>query len=682
MNNSRHVIAVAMTLAILTISACKKDQAEAPAVSAATPDVAPAVAEPAEAPTPSAEQLAKAADENSQALTANDTTWTPEALEELLAPIALYPDSVLEQVLVASTNPQEVLDAGNWLFDNKALKGKALDEAADEKGFTPPVLALVQFPETNDMLCQQMTWTTELGQAYVNDQAGVLDAVQRLRRQARDVGSLQSSPKLTVASEKINKVEYVTVSSPSPETVYVPRYDPVAVYVPQSIPESSVATQSSTTVIKQGHSTGALLLAFGAGILVNEIFDNRNDRYCRRYYYSHRCRGGSYWARPPIYYPPYPYRPHYGNGFYPSHKYHRPSHRPGQRPEISHRPGVNQRPGLNNHDNPSYWNRYDQKRRDNRHRVQAQSPITAARPKRDDLDNLNRMAAKGPLRAAPRKGTEFSSRDQFIAAQAGQAGLRDAAVQGTYKGARPGAERDRIATGKAAGLAATRELPKVQGSYKGLNRDIPTTGLTRDRVNPAQKPAIADKARPAAKPAIEARPAINRPIVDRGYGNDRPQTDRMARPENNRPQTDRMARPENNRPQTDRMARPENNRPQTDRMARPENNRPQTDRMARPENNRPQTDRMARPAPSDNNRPLNDRMARPAPGDNNRPQNDRMARPESSLGNRLQNRSERTSAVSDSNRNGAQERAASQRGKQSLPDGIRNQVRRRDRDER
>jgi Protein of unknown function (DUF3300) len=633
MNNSRHVIAAAMILAASAISGCKKDQPETtPVVSASTPSPAPAVAAPVEAPPPSTEELAKAAEDNSQALTANDTTWTPEALEELLAPIALYPDSVLEQVLVASTNPQEVLDAGNWLFDNKALKGKALDEAADEKGFTPPVLALVQFPDTIDLLCQQMAWTTELGQAYVNDQAGVLDAVQRLRRQAKDVGTLQSSPQLAVASQTVDKVEYITVASPSPEVVYVPQYDPVAAYAPQ--PE---VTTSSTTVVKQGHSTGALLLAFGAGILVNEIFDNDNDRYCRRYYYSYRCRGGSYWGRPPSYYPPYPYRPNYGNGFYPGHGYYRP--------------GFN-RPGFNNNDininiNNNYWDRYPNRPRDEFRRKEPRSPITAARPKRNDLGDLNRMAAKGPKRVAPRTGPEFNDRDQFKAARLGKDAKRDGAdLKGSYKGAKPGKPVDRMAAGKAAGQAATRDLPKVQGSYKGKdsnrpNRDVGARPAPQDR-----KAGVSDRARPAVNAPSKADLQAKRPATDRGYGSQ----DRMQRPQNDRverPQNDRMQRPDNDRvqrPQNDRMERPQN-----DRMQRPQN-----DRMERPQNDRMQ-------------RPQNDRMERP--------QNDRMQRPQPSS---RQTRDNRASAVSGSSRSGSQERAASQRGRSSQPNGAGARTKRRD----
>jgi hypothetical protein len=275
MNKAQHALVASISIALLTLGACKKEEAPA-APAAAAP--APAVAAPPPPP-PSAEQMAQAAEDRSNTLEADDTTWSPEAMEELLAPIALYPDTVLEQVLVASTNPQEVLDAGNWLFDNPTLKGKALDEAAETKGFTPPVLALVQFPETVDMLCQEMAWTTELGQAYVNDQAGVMEAVQRLRRQASDVGNLKSSPQMTVSTQTVDKVQYVTVSPPSPQIVYVPQYDPVAAYAPP--PPAPAAAPTTTTVVQEGHSDGAMLttaiFAFGAGMLVNEIFDDDDD---------------------------------------------------------------------------------------------------------------------------------------------------------------------------------------------------------------------------------------------------------------------------------------------------------------------------------------------------------------------------------------------------------------------
>jgi hypothetical protein len=275
-------------------------QAQAPAAPA---DSVPIAAQPAPAPV-DASQV--------------NQTWTPEALEELLAPIALYPDPVLSQMLIASTNPQEVLDAGNWLLQNTELKGKALDDAAATVGFTPPIRALVQFPETVDMMCLELGWTTELGEAFVADQAGVLDAVQRLRKQAMDVGNLQSTEQMKVETTQQEGQDVVVLKPAKPEVVYVPQYDPVAAYAP--LPPTTAAT-TTVTEQKSGHSTGAMIttgvLAFGAGILINELFDDDDDdRY--GYYYPNYGYGGM------PYYPPYPYRPSYGGGYYPSHGYNRP----------------------------------------------------------------------------------------------------------------------------------------------------------------------------------------------------------------------------------------------------------------------------------------------------------------------------------------------------------------------
>ena len=122
----------------------------------------------------------------------------------MLAPIALYPEPVLAQVLTASTNAQEVLDAGNWLIDNESLKGDALTKAAADEGFSPTVQALVHFPTVVDMMCRELDWTKQVGDAFTADQAAVLASVQRLRAQAAEVGNLKSSPEMTVEKTKQN----------------------------------------------------------------------------------------------------------------------------------------------------------------------------------------------------------------------------------------------------------------------------------------------------------------------------------------------------------------------------------------------------------------------------------------------------------------------------------------------
>ena len=109
---------------------------------------------------------------------------TPEQLDKLLAPIALYPDALLMQVLAASVNSQEVLDGGNWLLQNKSLQGDQLNSAAKGAGFGPAMMALLHFPETVDMMCSEIDWTKQLGEAFTANQSAVLDAVQRLANAA------------------------------------------------------------------------------------------------------------------------------------------------------------------------------------------------------------------------------------------------------------------------------------------------------------------------------------------------------------------------------------------------------------------------------------------------------------------------------------------------------------------
>jgi hypothetical protein len=465
----------------------------------AAPTAAPPAAVDAVQPAPVAAPADAAA--AAQTLAPTATTWAPEAMEELLAPVALYPDVVLGQVLVASTNPQEVLDAGNWLLQNQALQGNALDEAAKQVGFTPPIRGLLQSPEVVDMMCSQMGWTEELGQAFVNDQQGVLDAVQRLRAQAKDVGNLQSSEQLKVATETQDGHEVITVSPPSPQVVYVPQYDPVAVYAP---PPATVPAPPAPVVQEdKGHSTTALvttgLLSFGAGILVANVFDDDDDDYYRNGYYNPR-----YYGPPMPYYPPSPYRPRYGNGYYPNSNYNRP---PNYQHSFNNNTIV-----INQNSNNDYWNRHDAKSGVQRDSRSAKSPITAAKPNRPELNSLNAQAKQGPQRPAPTQADWKG--------QSGYAGAQKSATD-KVAGAKP-----------AASSAGSRDLPKVQGSYAGAT----PAGSASNRVasaaqdkKPAAKPAAAKPAaakpaaaktvaanapRPAAVPAAKAIPAG---ATDRGY---------------------------------------------------------------------------------------------------------------------------------------------------------------------
>src|SRR5215470_9742642 len=116
----------------------------------------------------------------------------PEQLESLVAPIALYPDSLLAQVLAASTYPLQIVTAQRWVQQNSNLKGKQLVEAAGRQDWDPSVQALVVFPTVLQMLDQSLDWTTALGNAFLAQQSDVMAAVQRMRMKAQQSGKLQS----------------------------------------------------------------------------------------------------------------------------------------------------------------------------------------------------------------------------------------------------------------------------------------------------------------------------------------------------------------------------------------------------------------------------------------------------------------------------------------------------------
>ena len=156
-------------------------------------------------------------------------------LDQLLAPIALYPDQLLGQVLMASTYPLEVVEAARWLQDpnNAALQGDALAQALEQQNWDPSVKSLVPFPGVVQMMDSQLQWTQNLGDAFLAQQGDVMDAVQRLRHEAWNNGSLRSTPQQVVTSDGPN----IVIDPANPNTVYVPYYDPNAVYGAWAYPD-------------------------------------------------------------------------------------------------------------------------------------------------------------------------------------------------------------------------------------------------------------------------------------------------------------------------------------------------------------------------------------------------------------------------------------------------------------
>src|ERR1035437_5694755 len=132
------------------------------------------------------------------------TQQTPEQIQELVAPIALYPDSLVAQILAASTFPEQVVQADRWVQANPDLKGEALGQAVDQQPWDSSVKALTAFPSVLGNMDKNLSWTSSLGAAYYNQQQNVMDAVQGMRRRAQEAGNLKTTPQQTVGAQDSN----------------------------------------------------------------------------------------------------------------------------------------------------------------------------------------------------------------------------------------------------------------------------------------------------------------------------------------------------------------------------------------------------------------------------------------------------------------------------------------------
>ena len=153
---------------------------------------------------------------------------SPEQLQQLVAPIALYPDSLVAQILAASTFPEQVVEADRWVQGNGNLKGSALAQAVDPQPWDPSVKALTAFPSVLGNMDKNLAWTSSLGDAYYNQQQGVMDAVQVMRQRAQQAGNLKSTSQQAVTDQDST----ISIQPVDPEVVYVPAYDPWLVYGP------------------------------------------------------------------------------------------------------------------------------------------------------------------------------------------------------------------------------------------------------------------------------------------------------------------------------------------------------------------------------------------------------------------------------------------------------------------
>ena len=205
-------------------------------------------------------------------------------LDELLAPIALYPDSLLAQMLMSATDAAKVTELDKWLKANPTLKGTALQDAAVKAGFDASYVALVLFPEVVAKMADQIAWTKVLGQAFTSDRTAVFASIQKLRLQAKNVGTLKSSPQQEVETKTTSTGQEVIVIEPTnPQIVYVPQYNTEVVY-----------TQAPTQVVvieeddDSSEAIAAGLIGFTAGIVIGASMDNN-------YYYGpYGFHGGGY----------------------------------------------------------------------------------------------------------------------------------------------------------------------------------------------------------------------------------------------------------------------------------------------------------------------------------------------------------------------------------------------------
>ncbi len=153
---------------------------------------------------------------------------SPDQLQQLVAPIALYPDSLVAQILAASTYPTQVVEAERWLEANSNLQGQALADAVNQQPWDPSIKALVQFPSVLGNMNQNLSWTQALGDAYYNQPQDVMNAIQVMRQKAQQAGNLNSTPQQEVSNNGPN----IVIQPANPDYVYVPVYDPWLIYGP------------------------------------------------------------------------------------------------------------------------------------------------------------------------------------------------------------------------------------------------------------------------------------------------------------------------------------------------------------------------------------------------------------------------------------------------------------------
>jgi len=215
-----------------------------------------------------------------------------DQLDSLVAPIALYPDPLLAQVLAASTYPLELIQLQQWLAKNQALKDKSLADAVAKQPWDPSIQAMAALPEVVKRLADDIQWTTDLGNAFLAQQGDVMDAVQRMRKKADSNGNLKSTEQQRVETKVVENKSVIVIEPAKPEVVYVPSYDPVVVYGPPVYPYPPIYYPPA------GYYAAGMAISFGLGVAMgaawggggwgwgsgwgnNNVYVNHNNNFVR-----------------------------------------------------------------------------------------------------------------------------------------------------------------------------------------------------------------------------------------------------------------------------------------------------------------------------------------------------------------------------------------------------------------
>ena len=197
-----------------------------------------------------------------------------DQLDSLVAPIALYPDPLLAQVLVASTYPLEIIQLQQWLGKHKDLKDKALTDAVEKQNWDPSIQAMAALPDVVKQLAENITWTTDLGNAFLSQQNDVMDAVQRMRMKAKNAGNLKSTEQQKVETKVVENKSVVVIEPASPSVVYVPSYNPTVVYGPPVYPYPPIAYPPP------GYYAAGMALSFGMGVAMGAAWGGGWGYHC------------------------------------------------------------------------------------------------------------------------------------------------------------------------------------------------------------------------------------------------------------------------------------------------------------------------------------------------------------------------------------------------------------------